>query len=569
MGGASEEVKALRGANAGARAERTLGVDIALGKIQAMREGKGNGIARLSDGDVIVLDVSSAREDDRVAGNGERAPRTRLACASAPTRKEGEVKYAFAACDDVMGNGVRGMYMTIHDEAPMVRFESKAMTAAAHWELAESRREKGGGTRFVLRSCARRDVRIEGVMNREYTPIDVFETWAAFIGVVEQEEMVQEEFEREANDLLAKLAAGFLRELNTIEQQVNAASRAKLGPRIVQEYSPDDNERKEEMPLVVKKREKNLFESLVATPTADVAPAKMLESLPPLERRSTQVNPSTPLDDEGKETVPPTFKPREQLVLSDEDFPSPSDQEIAAVRDESWRFQSSGKKSTKTLATPSSTLSTPRLNSDTPGMSSKWDFSTPNSNGSVKSDESFYSDVGGLDTPSGAKNSKFASMASSFEGKNALTGNFGQLSEDEYEIAAVRKSGIDPKSVVSTPGGTSAMLKYVGRMFVSQFRSEMNILNVPFVTLDEVTMDFIELVETKKKAGFKSKLANVSAINEFYIAAMSVNNFTELLREFGDEDGYTEILTLKRALAIAITTKGAVADNEFDSENEM
>jgi len=79
----------------------------------------------------------------------------------------------------------------------------------------------------------------------------------------------------------------------------------------------------------------------------------------------------------------------------------------------------------------------------------------------------------------------------------------------------------------------------------------------------------LDLVAAKKSAGFKSKKVSMTAISDSYIAAMSVNNYLELLSEFGDTDGYAEISTLKRALAIAITTKGAIADIEYESESEI
>lgn len=534
--------------------------------------------AVLCDGDVIRIASGAARAMG-VGHGGEEGgeldyERLRLACASAPVAKSGaKARFAFVARDDAFGANTNGMYATVHRDAPVIRFESKAMTAAAHWELASAKRLSARGTtKIVLRSCVRRDVLMEGEIEREYSPMEAFETWAAFVGVVEAEGEVQRECETEANATLEKLSAGFARELNRIEQQINAASRAKLGPRIVEgvrEQSPAALSPAEKSVVV---REKNSsFQSIVEPSRADTASAPTLNPLPNLQRRSTQVKPSTPLDESWQAQNP--TKPRnkrEDLVLSDEDFPSPSAREIDAVRDEAWRFQSTGKKATKsstpTFGTPMSGAATPT----TPGMSSRWEFGTPNSAGSARTDESFFSDAGGLDTPPGARtNVKFAAMVSSFEEKNALLGKRSQLTEDDYELAAVRKSGIDPKSIISTPGGTSAMLKYVGRMYVSQFRSEMNILNVPYITLDEVTMDFLDLVAAKKGAGFKSKKVSMTAISDSYIAAMSVNNYLELLSEFGDTDGYAEISTLKRALAIAITTKGAIADIEYESESEI
>ena len=525
--------------------------------------------ATLCDGDVIRIASGAARamsarvEGEALEDGDVRGASLKLACASVPVGNS-KAKFAFVARDDAFGENTYGMYATVHRDAPVMRFESRAMTSAAHWELASSKKRSDGTTKIILRSCVRRDVIMEGVIEREYTPMEAFETWTSFVGVVEAEGEVQRECETEANAVLAKLSAGFARELNTIEQQINAASRAKLGPRIVEGA-------REQSPATVVKKE-NPFQSIVAPSGADIAPAPALDPLPSLQRRSMHVKPSTPMDESWQAQYPTQNRSaREELVLSDEDFPSPSAQEIAAVRDEAWRFQSTGKKTTARTSstgfgTPMSANATP---TSTPGMSSKWDFGTPNSAGSARSDESFFSDAGGLDTPPGARtNVKFASMVSSFEEKNALLGKFGQLSEDDYELAAVRKSGIDPKSIISTPGGTSAMLKYVGRMLVSQFRSEMNILNVPYITLDEVTMDFLELVAAKQAAGFKAKKASMAAISDSYIASMSVNNYLELLSEFGDTDGYAEVSTLKRALAIAITTKGAIADVEYESESD-
>ena len=147
-----------------------------------------------------------------------------------------------------------------------------------------------------------------------------------------------------------------------------------------------------------------------------------------------------------------------------------------------------------------------------------------------------------------------------------LEGKYSQFMSDDIETAAIRKSGIDPNRVVGTPGTTSAMLKYVGQMYVSEFRSEMNLLNVPYVTLDEVIVDFIELVSQKRsQRTFNDPRLNVKEpLSEQFIMSMKTDDFLSLLHDYGDEAGYTEVATLKRALAIAITTKGALSSSDSE-----
>ena len=110
------------------------------------------------------------------------------------------------------------------------------------------------------------------------------------------------------------------------------------------------------------------------------------------------------------------------------------------------------------------------------------------------------------------------------------------------------------------------MLKYVGQMYVSEFRSEMNILNVPYVTLDEVIVDFVELAARKRREeAIKDPRLNIKeALTEQYILSMKTDDFLVLLHNYGDEPGYAEVSTLKRALAIAITTKGALSSSSED-----
>lgn len=147
-----------------------------------------------------------------------------------------------------------------------------------------------------------------------------------------------------------------------------------------------------------------------------------------------------------------------------------------------------------------------------------------------------------------------------------FAGKYNQFESDDMESAAIRKSGIDPRNVVSTPGTTSAMLKYVGQMYVSEFRSEMNILNVPYVTLDEVVVDFVEHAARKRgNPTFNDPRVQINeALSEQYIMSMKTDDFLLLLHDYGDEPGYAEVATLKRALAIAITTKGALSSSDSE-----
>ena len=229
----------------------------------------------------------------------------------------------------------------------------------------------------------------------------------------------------------------------------------------------------------------------------------------------------------------------------DDAYPSPTDAEIASVRDESWRFTSTAKKSAGNR-TP-----------NTEGrISDYWEFS-----GSAE--DSFYdaSDK----TPEMSFGKRESRTSARKVTTSALAGKYNSRIDDEdIARAAVRKSGLDPRDVVSTPGTTSAMLKYVGQMYVSELRSEMNILNVPYVTLDEVILDFIELAKTKKPSSLTAKVKG--AITEQYIMSMKTDDFLLMLHEFDDEPGYSEVATLKRALAIAITSKGALSSSDSDSD---
>jgi hypothetical protein len=235
------------------------------------------------------------------------------------------------------------------------------------------------------------------------------------------------------------------------------------------------------------------------------------------------------------------------------------------VRDEAWRFSSTAKKSTASRGnaferTPASTTSA-RAAQATPGMSDYWEFENT-------AEQSFYEDAR---TPSSFNAKEYSTSSFEFAKETTKTttfaGKYSQFESDDMEVAAIRKSGIDPRNVVSTPGTTSAMLKYVGQMYVSEFRSEMNILNVPYVTLDEVIVDFVEHAARKRSdSTFRDPRMRVTeTLSEQYIMSMKTDDFLLLLHDYDDKPGYAEVATLKRALAIAITTKGALSSSDDES----
>ena len=199
-------------------------------------------------------------------------------------------------------------------------------------------------------------------------------------------------------------------------------------------------------------------------------------------------------------------------------------------------------------------------------MSDYWDFE------SSGEDDSFF-DASTPDTFQGKTRAarRTAATATTTTATTTTTtemfqGKYSQFTSDDIESAAIRKSGIDPNRVVGTPGTTSAMLKYVGQMYVSEFRSEMNLLNVPYVTLDEVIVDFVELASHKRsQPAFHDPRLNVKEpLSEQYVMSMKTDDFLLSLHDYGDEAGYTEVATLKRALAIAITTKGALSSSDSE-----
>ena len=505
----------------------------------AGREGRD---AVVADGDVLVVRVisggRSAREAFGEALVDARTPARLTAIRidrggggadGARRGRDGGVRYAFVCRDANFSMECRGKYATVHGDGAVIRFENAAVTKAAHWEVTEATEEKNGGTRVRFRSCERRGVWLEAVIReRTCSALTAFEAWCQYERAVEYEERYQERLDVECETLLEKLAAGFAKELRAIEAEIIDAGRAKFGGRVVEADALDSPKM-------------NPFQ--VASP-ALVPRAPDLDRLPSLEKRSTAVNPSTPAGGLA------SWRHKQTLV---ETYPSPTDDEIAGVRDESWRFTSTGKKSAK--ANPFGEV-TPATSTKTPqNMSDYWDFED--------SDDEFY-DAGTPGVLGATTSATGATKVTTKTSKVLFEGKYNRLESEDVEVAAIRKSGIDPRDVVSTPGTTSAMLKYVGQMYVSEFRSEMNILNIPTVTLDEVVVDFVEYAASRRKdPSFKDSRTNPNdALTEKYIMSMKTDDFLTLLQEYNDEAGYTEVATLKRALAIAITTKGALSSSD-------
>lgn len=515
------------------------------------RDGADGVDVALSEGDVIVIASGCDDEaigDDVVAGGRSmddadtRGPKPRLTVARVPNAgaADGSMRYALCALDDDFGATYYGAYASVHGEAPVLRFESKAITREAQWEVASAKTTMSGGEKIVLRSCVRRDVTLTGTLTRSRSAWSAFNAWATFVKTCEIEGRLMTEVKTEADAILGKLADGFMRELKAIESEAQATSRAKFGPRVIAE------EIVREIETTTTTINRNPFEE---SPAAPSYAASELDPLSSLKKRSTTINPSTPAGGIA------SLKNR-ALVM--DAYPSPTDEEIAAVRDESWRFASTGKKSTASRRV-NPFEETPIAAVDTPGrMTDYWDFSAE--------EESFYDAIEARPAPASAVSARV--VVASKTTADTLAGKYGQIEDEDFEHAAVRKSGLDPRAVVSTPGTTSAMLKYVGQMYVSEFRSEMNILNVPFVTLDEVVVDFVELARAKgmKPADDDPRLDVKGAITEQYIMSMKTDDFLLMLHDFGDEAGYAEIATLKRALAIAITTKGALSSSDSDSD---
>lgn len=492
---------------------------VADGDVLVVRRISGGRSAREAFGEVLVDEGTPARVTairiDRGVGGADGARR----------RRGVGGRYAFICRDANFSTECRGKYATVHGDGAVIRFENAAVTKAAHWEVTDASEDKKGGTRVRFRSCERRGVYLEAVIReRTCSALTAFEAWCQYERAVEYEERYQERLDIECETLLEQLAAGFAKELRAIEAEIIDAGRAKFGGRVVEAN-------------VLDSPKTNPFE--IASP-ALVPRAPDLDRLPSLEKRSTVVNPSTPAGGLA------SLRYKQSLV---ESYPSPTDDEIAGVRDESWRFTSTGKKSAKANpfgeVTPASSAKTPQ------NMSDYWDFED--------SDDEFY-DAG---TP-GVLGATTSVTGATKVTKVLFEGKYNRLESEDVEVAAIRKSGIDPRDVVSTPGTTSAMLKYVGQMYVSEFRSELNILNIPTVTLDEVVVDFIEYAANRRKdPSFKdSRLNAKDVLTEKYIMSMKTDDFLMLLQEYNDEAGYTEIATLKRALAIAITTKGALSSSD-------
>ena len=517
------------------------------------RDGADGVEVALSDGDVIVIASGCDDEaigDDVVAGGRSmddadaRGPKPRLTVARVPNAADGSMRYALCALDDDFGAKYYGAYASVHGEAPVLRFESKAITREAQWEVASAKATVSGGEKIVLRSCVRRDVTLTGTLTRSRSAWSAFDAWATFVKTCEIEGRLMTEVKTEADAILGKLADGFMRELKAIESEAQATSRAKFGPRVIAEEIEREIETTTTATTTTINR--NPFEE---SPAAPSYAASELDPLSSLKKRSTTINPSTPAGGIA------SLKNR---ALTMDAYPSPTDEEIAAVRDESWRFTSTGKKSTASRRV-NPFEETPIATADTPGrMTDYWDFSAE--------EESFYDAIEASPAPASASSARV--VATSKTTADTLAGKYGQIEDEDFEHAAVRKSGLDPRAVISTPGTTSAMLKYVGQMYVSEFRSEMNILNVPFVTLDEVVVDFVELARAKgmKPAKDDPRLDVKGTITEQYIMSMKTDDFLLMLHDFGDKAGYAEIATLKRALAIAITTKGALSSSDSDSD---
>ena len=507
----------------------------------------------LSDGDVIVVRrVRGARSAREAFGEAvlDETTAPRLTAVRITRGDEGGngkegAKYAFVVRDGNFDAGCYGKYVTVHKGETVMRFETKAVTREAQWALAGGTRRDG---KITLRSCARKDVILEGRVERKCSALVAFRAWSAYERASEMEAQYQVDVELECETLLETLADGFAKELRAIEADIIDAGRAKLGPRVIPDEMPS--------PIVPV----NPFaraSPMAASPEPHVVE---LDPLPSLEKRSNDVNPSTPAGAIGSW--------RGKHVFNDmDDYPSPTDAEIAAVRDEAWRFTSTAKKSTAARGnpfedTPASSKST-RVPQATPGMSDYWEFDNT-------VDESIYEDAR---TPSSFNAREDSTSSFEFDAKETRTtttttfvGKYNQFESDDMESAAIRKSGIDPRNVVSTPGTTSAMLKYVGQMYVSEFRSEMNILNVPYVTLDEVVVDFVEHAARKRgDPTFNDPRVQINeALSEQYIMSMKTDDFLLLLHDYGDEPGYAEVATLKRALAIAITTKGALSSSDSE-----
>jgi len=514
----------------------------------------------LSDGDIVVARRArgTATLEEAFGSVGRAPPRLsaiRIETGDATT-KDGRrgrgrrARYAFVASEDGdFDADAYGKYATVGEEAPVIRFESRALTRDAQWEVAESRAD--GYVR--LRSCARRDVVLEGTIGGSCTARAAFGAWMAYEEALEREEEYQTTAARECDDVLEKLAEGFKKELRAIEADIIDAGRAQYGKRVV---VGDDVESSPRVGNPFSPTA-NPFERVSPAATSPESHVVELDPLPSLQRRSNAVHPSTPEGAIGSWRGRHVFN----------EYPSPTDEEIAAVRDESWRFASTTKKSSSTRArNPFDETPPTTTGESTPGMSDYWNFE------SSGEDDSFF-DASTPDTFQGKTRAarRTAATATTTTATTTTTtemfqGKYSQFTSDDIESAAIRKSGIDPNRVVGTPGTTSAMLKYVGQMYVSEFRSEMNLLNVPYVTLDEVIVDFVELASHKRsQPAFHDPRLNVKEpLSEQYVMSMKTDDFLLSLHDYGDEAGYTEVATLKRALAIAITTKGALSSSDSE-----
>ena len=143
----------------------------------------------------------------------------------------GRARYAFVAGgeDGDYDADAYGKYAVVREETPVIRFESRALTRDAQWEATESRADG-----FVrLRSCARRDVVLEGTIGGRYTTNAAFGAWMRYEKALEREEEYQKTAARGAATCSKSFAEGFKKELRAIEAEIIDAGRTQYGKRVV------------------------------------------------------------------------------------------------------------------------------------------------------------------------------------------------------------------------------------------------------------------------------------------------------------------------------------------------
>ena len=160
----------------------------------------------------------------------------------------------------------------------------------------------------------------------------------------------------------------------------------------------------------------------------------------------------------------------------------------------------------------------------------------------------------------GRPTSTTTTTTETFEGK------YSQFVSDDIETAAIRKSGIDPNRVVGTPGTTSAMLASAGRCRLRvSIRDESSQRAVRHPRRSHRRFHRVCLSKKRSQPTLNDPRLNVKEpLSEQFIMSMKTDDFLSLLHDYGDEAGYTEVATLKRALAIAITTKGALSSSDSE-----